>query len=595
MDPTPKAVFLSYASEDAGAVQGLVDALRSRGVEVWFDRNELRGGDAWDQKIRRQIRECALFMPVITASTNARGEGYFRLEWKLAVDRSHLLADDEPFIYPVAIGDFPDAAARVPDRFREVQWARLGTKDTAESIANRAAKLLADPRAHPPSPRAAPRPRIKAGYVWAVIGIAIGLGFATRPLWYPKREAKPAIAASTHPSKEAKELAERAVERTRKFNYTREDLHTAGDFARQATERDPTLARAWGARARVESLWINRNWDGGDARKRATEGFARRALALDPEEPDGLAALAIVLRAQQAVPEAIALLERALKVAPDEGHFRRALAQAYWMQGSNTESYDTLQEAVRRDPKDAIAYYQLAMFSANLVVNRKDAPPDVGAAIGYIDRALEIETFANAIVYKAALLAVHRGDLDGALKTLDGLAALPLQEQAEDRATFFQMWIALMARQPERALAAAKRTTSTYFSDAMVAGPVGWLKGFAHRQAGRANAAAEEWRGAERLLRDRIREQPDVLLHQAELAITLALLGQRSEAAKQFARYDAAMRDQGRTGTASHLRFHAAMGDRKAFAAALASARKTGGVWTTETLIARDPFYEGVR
>src|SRR5687768_1934773 len=141
MQPIAKAVFLSYASQDAAAVQPIVDALRAQGVEVWFDQSELRGGDAWDQKIRRQIRECALFIPVISAYTNARGEGYFRLEWKLAVDRSHLMADDEPFLFPVVVGDFPDSAARVPDRFREVQWARLGTKDTPESVANRVARL----------------------------------------------------------------------------------------------------------------------------------------------------------------------------------------------------------------------------------------------------------------------------------------------------------------------------------------------------------------------------------------------------------------------------------------------------------------------
>ena len=51
------------------------DALRAFGVEVWFDLSELRGGDVWDQKIRRQIKECALFMPVISASTQSRHEG----------------------------------------------------------------------------------------------------------------------------------------------------------------------------------------------------------------------------------------------------------------------------------------------------------------------------------------------------------------------------------------------------------------------------------------------------------------------------------------------------------------------------------------
>ncbi|MBC7369152.1 MAG: toll/interleukin-1 receptor domain-containing protein [Undibacterium sp.] len=52
MSATGKAVFLSYASQDAVAVERIAEALRASGVEVWFDKNELVGGDAWDTKIR---------------------------------------------------------------------------------------------------------------------------------------------------------------------------------------------------------------------------------------------------------------------------------------------------------------------------------------------------------------------------------------------------------------------------------------------------------------------------------------------------------------------------------------------------------------
>ncbi|MGH8276070.1 MAG: TIR domain-containing protein [Steroidobacteraceae bacterium] len=47
-------------------------------MEVWFDRSELRGGDAWDQNIRREIRDCALFIPIISEHSQKRPEGYFR-------------------------------------------------------------------------------------------------------------------------------------------------------------------------------------------------------------------------------------------------------------------------------------------------------------------------------------------------------------------------------------------------------------------------------------------------------------------------------------------------------------------------------------
>ena len=81
-------VFLSYASQDAEAAQRICEALRAAGIEVWFDQSELGGGDAWDQKIHREIRDCALFIPIISANTQARLEGYFRREWKLAVART---------------------------------------------------------------------------------------------------------------------------------------------------------------------------------------------------------------------------------------------------------------------------------------------------------------------------------------------------------------------------------------------------------------------------------------------------------------------------------------------------------------------------
>ena len=50
----------------------ICEALRAAGIEVWFDQSELRGGDAWDASIRKQIKTCALFLPVISQTTHER-------------------------------------------------------------------------------------------------------------------------------------------------------------------------------------------------------------------------------------------------------------------------------------------------------------------------------------------------------------------------------------------------------------------------------------------------------------------------------------------------------------------------------------------
>jgi len=137
-----KSIFLSYASQDAEPARRLCEALRAAGLEVWFDQQELRGGDAWDASIRRKIRECALFLPIISGNTDARSEGYFRREWNLAVDRMLDMADDQVFLVPVLIDTTPEPSARVPDRFRERQWTRLLDGVTSVAFVERLRDML---------------------------------------------------------------------------------------------------------------------------------------------------------------------------------------------------------------------------------------------------------------------------------------------------------------------------------------------------------------------------------------------------------------------------------------------------------------------
>jgi TolB-like protein len=149
MNESAQAVFLSYASEDGEAAQRISDALRGAGLEVWFDRSELRGGDAWDAMIRRQIRTCSLFIPLISANSRVRSEGYFRLEWKLAVDRSYLMASDRAFLVPVVIDGARDGDVRVPERFWEVQWTRLPGGAVSPAFIDRIQRLMS-PAMHLP-------------------------------------------------------------------------------------------------------------------------------------------------------------------------------------------------------------------------------------------------------------------------------------------------------------------------------------------------------------------------------------------------------------------------------------------------------------
>ncbi len=142
----PGAVFLSYASQDAPVVRLLRDALEAAGIEVWFDQRYLEGGDDFDQQIKRNIRACSLFLPVISAHTQARHEGYFRLEWGLAAERAKLIADTIPFILPIAIDPISENDALVPERFLQVQWTKLAGGTTTPEFVERTVRLIRDYR-----------------------------------------------------------------------------------------------------------------------------------------------------------------------------------------------------------------------------------------------------------------------------------------------------------------------------------------------------------------------------------------------------------------------------------------------------------------
>ncbi len=202
----PRAVFLSYAAQDVEAARRICAALRSAGIEVWFDQHELRGGDAWDQKIRRQIRDCALFIPIISAHTQARPEGYFRLEWKLAVDRSHLMATEKAFLIPAVVDATTEPEALVPAQFRDVQWTDMRTGEVPPTFAERIATLLSQPVAFHSGSAAlevSRKPARRFPLVSAVISVAVmaalALATAMRGEWLPRKPAPRVDSAATLP------------------------------------------------------------------------------------------------------------------------------------------------------------------------------------------------------------------------------------------------------------------------------------------------------------------------------------------------------------------------------------------------------------
>src|ERR1700691_3724418 len=161
---------------------------------------------------------CALFIPMISKNTHARGEGYFGLEGKLAVDRSHLMASDLPFLLPVVVDDTSDQEDRVPDRFREVQWTRLPGGANSDAFVKRVHRLLSLGAAMPIAtsaqssalPTSSPLPASRSFVRWIAGGLVfIAAGYFAVDKFVAPRHSVPAEKSVTAPVR-AKEVSDKS-------------------------------------------------------------------------------------------------------------------------------------------------------------------------------------------------------------------------------------------------------------------------------------------------------------------------------------------------------------------------------------------------
>jgi Flp pilus assembly protein TadD len=587
MSSDPKAVFLSYASQDAEAARKICEALRASGVEVWFDQSELRGGDAWDAKLRKQIKECALFVPIVSANTQARREGYFRVEWKLAAQRTHAMAEGTPFLLPVVLDGIQESDALVPAEFRDVQWTMLSSDPALGQFCVRLQQLAGN--GSPAAPAAAvavsrtqpaPRPRRR---ILMVIGIATafaaGLGLAFIGLRRQSPSATTTAVSDGSISRTA-ELAHRSsIESPAELDF-------AVGRAQRAAEAATDSAAAWAALARLQAQYIVRGWDISEQRRQATQVDANRALVLEPDSVDAMFALAVVQLHQGSFTDAEALMRRAIARTPNDAELRQALGTALSGEGRDAEALAVRQENLRLFPRNPFAPYDLALSF------ERTSPPDLEAAFEKFNESIALHRTTSTVLHKVSLLAGFKGDLPAARQLLDQLDPL---ERTGDRAVGIAMMLALLQRQPDRAIQAAGLTARTYLDDDYVRGPKAWLLAQAYAQRNKPSLAHAQWQEAETVLRQRMSNTPESWSDQAGLAITLGWLGQQAEAARLMTPLESVARETGQPLQMLYVAYYyAGLADAVRTADALRLVLDRRELVTVKTL-PLDPWWDKVR
>jgi len=116
--PDTSGVFVSYKRDDAEQVKRLVNALEQVGLPVWQDTESIRGGDDWLYSVREAIKDCMLFLPVISRNAQT-DESEATREWNIALKRAERMSRGTTFIIPIVIDDTGPGAPYIPTEFWE--------------------------------------------------------------------------------------------------------------------------------------------------------------------------------------------------------------------------------------------------------------------------------------------------------------------------------------------------------------------------------------------------------------------------------------------------------------------------------------------
>lgn len=99
-------VFICHASEDKEFAASLYEQLKSAGLDPWLDKENLRGGDRWDEVIQKAIKkEIDYFLVLQSKAMQKKVMGYVNKEIYEARERQKTCRYGSRFIIPLKIGD----------------------------------------------------------------------------------------------------------------------------------------------------------------------------------------------------------------------------------------------------------------------------------------------------------------------------------------------------------------------------------------------------------------------------------------------------------------------------------------------------------
>lgn len=120
MSERKEQIFLSYAREDVETAERIHNDLKKWGLNSWFDREALRGGDRWKNAIKKAIRQSSHFIALLSSKSVTK-RGYVQKELREALEVLDEVPESDIFIIPVRL----DESEPSQDTLHELHWIDL--------------------------------------------------------------------------------------------------------------------------------------------------------------------------------------------------------------------------------------------------------------------------------------------------------------------------------------------------------------------------------------------------------------------------------------------------------------------------------------
>lgn len=181
-----------------------------------------------------------------------------------------------------------------------------------------------------------------------------------------------------------------------------ENLKAAIALYEEAITIDPEFARGWAALALATANMVAYTTTPIEEIMPKAQGYAFRALALDPNQSEAIMVLPIMMAYEKRWDEVLVSLERAIKLDPSNTTARMWKSETLWRMGYLDRAYREIELASTLDPSSPPGIYNLAYYKFHM-----------GDIFGALEVAKQVEDFNyKNSSYLQFLLAVEQGDIN---------------------------------------------------------------------------------------------------------------------------------------------------------------------------------------